>query len=102
LILTRQIPAIEPDPSNELALFWNPAGASFEQALHTLGTPARSVAIIGGTDDYLQSCGVTAKYSESDPKIYWCEGKRVRLSHVVVVANRQRRTQQLPPFAVQP
>jgi hypothetical protein len=51
--------------------------------------------------DYLQSCGVAAKYSESDPKIYWCEGKRVRLSHVVVVANRQRRTQQLPPFAVE-
>ena len=51
--------------------------------------------------DDLQSCGVTAKYSESDPKFYWCEGKRVRLGHVVVVANRQRRTQQLPPFAVQ-
>jgi len=50
LILTRQIPAIEPDPSNELALFWNPAGASFEQALATLGTPARSAGIIGGTD----------------------------------------------------
>ena len=33
LILTRQVPAIAADPSNEKALFWNPAGASFEEAL---------------------------------------------------------------------
>ena len=39
LILTRQVPAIAADPSNEKALFWNPAGASFEQALAALGTP---------------------------------------------------------------
>jgi hypothetical protein len=28
LILTRQVPTIAADPSNEKALFWNPAGAS--------------------------------------------------------------------------
>jgi len=50
LILTRQVPAIEADPSNEKALFWNPAGASFEQALGLLGTPDGSVGVIGGTD----------------------------------------------------
>src|SRR4029077_9848987 len=50
LILTRQIPAIAAHPSNEKALFWNPAGASFEQALAALGTPGGSVAVIGGTD----------------------------------------------------
>src|SRR5450830_983011 len=33
LILTRQVPAIAADPSNENALFWNPGGTSFEQAL---------------------------------------------------------------------
>ncbi len=49
LILTRQVPAIAADPSNENALLWNPAGASFEQALTALGTPRSSVAIIGGT-----------------------------------------------------
>jgi hypothetical protein len=27
LILTRQVPAFAADPSNEKALFWNPAGA---------------------------------------------------------------------------
>jgi hypothetical protein len=50
LILTRQVPAITADPSNEKALFWNPAGASFEQALALLGTPDGSVGVIGGTN----------------------------------------------------
>jgi dihydrofolate reductase len=50
LILTRQVLAIAPDPSNEKALFWNPAGASLEQALAALGVPDGSVAVIGGTD----------------------------------------------------
>ena len=50
LILTRQVPSIAADPSNEKALFWNPAGASFEQALAALGTQCRSVGVIGGTD----------------------------------------------------
>ena len=50
LILTRQVPSIAADPSNENALFWNPAGASFEQALAELGTPDGSAGVIGGTD----------------------------------------------------
>jgi dihydrofolate reductase len=50
LILTRQVPAVAADPSNEKALFWNPAGASFEQALALLGTPDGSVGVIGGTE----------------------------------------------------
>ncbi len=50
LILTRQVPSIAADPSNKKALFWNPAGASFEQAVAALGTPAGSAGVIGGTD----------------------------------------------------
>jgi dihydrofolate reductase len=50
LILTRQVPATAVDPSNERTLLWNPAGASFEQALAALGTPNGSVGIIGGTE----------------------------------------------------
>src|SRR6195256_1651407 len=50
LVLTRQVQAIAADPSNEKALFWNPAGASFEQALALLGTPVGSVGVIGGRD----------------------------------------------------
>jgi hypothetical protein len=50
LILTRQVPAIAADPSNEKALRWNPAGASFEQALAAIGAPDAIVGVIGGTD----------------------------------------------------
>jgi dihydrofolate reductase len=50
LILTRSIPAIAADPSNSKALFWNPAGASLEQAIAVLGVPDGSVGVIGGTE----------------------------------------------------
>ena len=50
LILTRRIPAIAVDPSQENSLFWNPAGASFEEALTSLGRPNGDVGVIGGTD----------------------------------------------------
>ena len=49
LILTRHVPTIAADPSNEKALFWNPGGASFEQALAALGVQNASVGVIGGT-----------------------------------------------------
>jgi dihydrofolate reductase len=50
LILTRHGPALAPDPSNQKALFWNPAGASFEEAWAALGVPDGGLAVIGGTD----------------------------------------------------
>jgi dihydrofolate reductase len=50
LILTRDVPAIGADPSNEKALFWNPAGASFKQALAAFASPVACVGVIGGTD----------------------------------------------------
>jgi dihydrofolate reductase len=50
LILTRSVPAIAADPSNKKALFWNPAGASLEQAMTALGIPGDSVGVIGGTE----------------------------------------------------
>jgi hypothetical protein len=39
LIMTHKVAAGAADPSNDNALFWNPAGASFEQALTALGMP---------------------------------------------------------------
>jgi dihydrofolate reductase len=50
LILTRRIPAIAPDRSNGKALLWNPAGASFEEALLALGIPGAATAVIGGPE----------------------------------------------------
>lgn len=49
LILSRRIPAIAADPANEKALIWNPAGASFEEALAALGEPNARIGIIGAT-----------------------------------------------------
>jgi hypothetical protein len=53
LILTRQVPAIAAHPLDEKALLWNPAGASFEEALAALGTPDGSVGVIGATDVFV-------------------------------------------------
>ena len=49
LILTHGISAIAPDPTNKNALFWNPAGASLEQAMTALGVPDGNIGVIGGT-----------------------------------------------------
>lgn len=48
LITTRSIPSIAPDPSNSRAILWNPAGASFDEALATFSVPNLRVAVIGG------------------------------------------------------
>jgi hypothetical protein len=49
LVVTRRVCAIAADPSEENSLFWNPAGASFEEALTSLGMPNANVGVIGGT-----------------------------------------------------
>lgn len=50
LILTHRVSAIAPDPTNERALLWNPAGASLEQAMAALGAPEGRIGVIGGTE----------------------------------------------------
>ena len=50
LVLTRQVASIDKHRSNVKALLWNPAGASFEQALAALGMPDADVGVIGGPD----------------------------------------------------
>ena len=43
LILTRRVAAVTPDPGNDMALLWNPAGASLRKAWTALERPpARS------------------------------------------------------------
>jgi dihydrofolate reductase len=48
IVVTRSISAIAADPSNRRAVLWNPAGASFEQALAEFPAPNGNVAVIGG------------------------------------------------------
>jgi dihydrofolate reductase len=50
LILTRRIPALAPHKSNPKALLWNPAGATFEQAMSALGMSGANVGVIGGPE----------------------------------------------------
>lgn len=50
LILTRQVPAVAPDPLNPKAMFWNPAACSWDAALRGLGVEHGVIGIIGGTD----------------------------------------------------
>jgi dihydrofolate reductase len=50
IILTRNIGAVAPDPSNPRATLWNPATASFEVACDAAGVRSGTVAIIGGPE----------------------------------------------------
>ena len=48
LIVTSQVSALAPDPSNPNATLWNPSGAPFEAAAEAAGVQPGMVAIIGG------------------------------------------------------
>jgi hypothetical protein len=48
IILTRNVKAIAPDPSNPKATLWNPAGASLEAACEHAGGATGTLAVIGG------------------------------------------------------
>jgi dihydrofolate reductase len=52
LVLTRRVASLAPDPADAKALFWNPAGASFEAARLMLGLRQGALAVIGGADVY--------------------------------------------------
>ncbi|MGM4885552.1 dihydrofolate reductase family protein [Tardiphaga sp. 20_F10_N6_6] len=48
IIVSRSIAAVGPDPENNKATLWNPAGASFEDACAHASVYAGTVAVIGG------------------------------------------------------
>ena len=50
LVLTRQVAALDPDPSHPNSLLWNPIGCPLEKAIEALGAADGSVAVIGGTE----------------------------------------------------
>jgi dihydrofolate reductase len=50
LIVTHRVPTIAVDPLQENLAFWNPAGASFEEAMTSFGISDSNVGVIGGTD----------------------------------------------------
>lgn len=52
LILSRKIPGLARDPLNDMAVHWNPAGASLDQAWESLGQSGGVLAVIGGTEPF--------------------------------------------------
>jgi len=48
VILTRRVAAVSPHPTNHKALLWNPAGASFADALKWFGIDDAKIGVIGG------------------------------------------------------
>src|SRR5882757_90246 len=72
IILTRDVDAIAPDPSNPKATLWNPAGASFEAACERAGVRAGTVAIIGGP-------GVFAMFLDRYDTFWLSQAPQVRL-----------------------
>jgi dihydrofolate reductase len=52
LIATRTVAAIARDPARPKALWWNPRGASLEEAWTALAPPPGMLAVIGGPDVY--------------------------------------------------
>jgi len=82
-----------------------PADASAIAAFLTGGGQISKVpeAILVTAQDvleFLKCCGLSATHSGKETKVYWCEGRRMKLRNVVALANVQRRAQQLPPFAL--
>jgi dihydrofolate reductase len=52
LVLSRKVAGLVRDPQNELAVQWNPAGASLEDAWEALGLSGGLLAVIGGTEPF--------------------------------------------------
>lgn len=50
LILTHRIPAIEAHATNKKAFWWNPLGASFDDALGMFQVECPAIGVIGGPD----------------------------------------------------
>jgi dihydrofolate reductase len=50
LVLTRKVASLQPDADDPQALFWNPAGATFQAARLALGLRQGALAVIGGTE----------------------------------------------------
>ncbi|MEA3026125.1 MAG: hypothetical protein QOF91_1410 [Alphaproteobacteria bacterium] len=52
LILTHKVAGLARDPLTDMAVHWNPAGATLGQAWDALGLSGGMLAVIGGTDPF--------------------------------------------------
>jgi hypothetical protein len=76
LILTRRVPGVAPHPSNARARYWNPAGASLDDALADLREPKARIGVIGGTDAFGLFLGMFDVFHLSRAPDVWLPGGR--------------------------
>ena len=82
-----------PADANVVADYLN-AGGHIHKGQETI--PATAQEIIA----YLASHGVKARYCPGDAKLYLCNRKRIGESALIEMANRFRREERAPPFAL--
>lgn len=77
LIMTRKIASLTPQPDDPNARFWNPAGASLEEACAAVGCTSGTVAVIGGPDvySYFLQIGYDDFYLSRAENVYLPGGK---------------------------
>ena len=52
IVLTRQVASLAPGTAHPRTVLWNPAGATFEQAVAASSVAAGPIAILGGTEAF--------------------------------------------------
>jgi dihydrofolate reductase len=77
LIMTHKVASLSPHPDNPNARFWNPAGASLEEACAAVGCTRGTVAIIGGPAvySYFLQIGYDDFYLSRAENVYLPGGK---------------------------
>ena len=77
LIMTRKVASLAPHPDNPNARFWNPAGASLEEACLAVGCARGTVAVIGGPEvySYFLQIGYDDFYLSRAENVYLPGGK---------------------------
>lgn len=49
MVVTSRVASLAVDPADDKVFYWNPKGATLEQAMTKLGRPGGSLGVIGGT-----------------------------------------------------
>ena len=76
LILTRHVASVASHCSNGRARYWNPAGASFDEAIAALHEPKARIGIIGGTDVFGLFLGMFNVFHLTRAPGVWLPGGR--------------------------
>jgi hypothetical protein len=82
-----------PADANAIVSYLN-AGGQVQKGAETIPATAQEIV------SYLATRGVAARYSPGDAKLYLCNRRRMSASALVALANRFRREDNAPLFAL--